>query len=200
VGSGGFGLGEFLLPKEPDASRTASRSGDGHGGAMPLAAEEAAMTCLKPQGGRRKRPKTSLRISPRSPITTQLTPSHHIPEDPGRQRRETHGQRGCCRSRGGAPGGNRTPDPRLRSPSAFAVFSASCRTGSPLEGTNPLEGSAPPTRPISSTLGARTENPARPDDRPRSSASEGPSSTWCRPMLAASHPADSTTYWIDLRS
>jgi hypothetical protein len=79
VGSGGFGLGEFLLPKEPDASRTASRSGDGHGGAMPLAAEEAAMTCLKPQGGRRKRPKTSLRISLRSPITTQLTTSQKTP-------------------------------------------------------------------------------------------------------------------------
>jgi protein NrfD len=37
-----FGFGEFLLPKEPDASRTASGSGDGHGGAMPLAAEEAS--------------------------------------------------------------------------------------------------------------------------------------------------------------
>ena len=49
-------------------------------------------------------------------------------------------QRGSCRGRGGAPGGNRTPDPRLRSPSAFAVFSASCRTGSTIEGTNRFAG------------------------------------------------------------
>ena len=33
---------------------------------------------------------TSLRISLRYPIIRQLTPSHSIPEDPGRQRREAH--------------------------------------------------------------------------------------------------------------
>ena len=80
----------------------------------------------------------------------------------------------------GAPGGTRTPGIRLRSPSAFTVFSASCRTRSTLEGTNRLEGSAPPTTPLSSASGARTGKPARLDYRPRSSASEGSSSTYCR--------------------
>ena len=40
----------------------------------------------------------------------------------------------------GAPGGTRTPGIRLRSPSAFGVFSASCRTGSTIEGTNRFAG------------------------------------------------------------
>ena len=43
----------------------------------------------------------------------------------------------------GAPGGTRTPGIRLRSPSVPPVFSASCRTGSTLEGTNRLKGSPP---------------------------------------------------------
>ena len=61
---------------------------------------------------------TSLRISLRSPITTQLTPSHPILEDPGRQRRETHAGTGVVAAElvDGAPGGTRTPDPRLRRP------------------------------------------------------------------------------------
>jgi hypothetical protein len=76
-------------------------------------------------------------------------------------RRKPRGRLSVChRVYFGAPGGTRTPDPRLRSPSAFSVFSASCGTGSTLEGTNRLEGSAPPTTPLSSASGARTGKPA----------------------------------------
>ena len=99
------------------------------------------------------------------------------PSGGSRHKRLTKGlsRLGCWRA-----WGTRTPDPRLRSPSAFTVFSASCRTRSTLEGTNRLEGSAPPTTPLSSASGARTGKPARLDYRPRSSASEGSSSTYCR--------------------
>ena len=96
-------------------------------------------------------------------------------------RRKPRGRLSVCHSWGiGAPGGTRTPDPRLRSPSGLSVFSASCGTEGTLEGTNRLEGSAPPTTPLSSASGARTGKPARLDYRPRSSASEGSSSTYCR--------------------
>jgi hypothetical protein len=76
----------------------------------------------------------------------------------------------------GAPGGTRTPDPRLRSPSAFALLSASGRTGSTLEGTNPLEGqrrrqglSLPPWGHVPETRRGRTIGQDRqpPRGRPR---------------------------------
>ncbi len=55
----------------------------------------------------------------------------------------------------GAPGGTRTPAIRLRSPSAFSVFSVSCGIEGTLEDTNRLEGSAPPTAPYLLRLGGR---------------------------------------------
>jgi hypothetical protein len=51
-------------------------------------------TLRPPKAGRVGAGPTSLRISLRSPITTRLTSSHPILEDPGRQRREAHASAG----------------------------------------------------------------------------------------------------------
>ena len=54
------------------------------------AATAPSSTLPAPEAGRVGAGPTSLRISLRYPIIRQLTPSHSIPEDPGRQRREAH--------------------------------------------------------------------------------------------------------------
>jgi hypothetical protein len=104
-------------------------------------------------------------------------------------RRVARATKGLSRLGFGAPGGTRTPDPRLRSPSVLAVFSVSYGTEGTLEDTNRLEGSAPPTTPISSASGARTGKPARPDYRPGSPAPDGRPRPAVVAMPAGSHQA-----------